>query len=120
MATSRQVGFNAEDQALAFLLNQQLILLQRNFSCRHGEIDLIMRDRDHIVFIEVRFRKNQSHGDGATSVESRKMAKLVKTATYYLVSNNLYDKIPCRFDVVSMGMMHNKPDINWIKDAFTA
>src|SRR5690348_17857614 len=91
-------GREGEHYAEAYLQNQGLVLVERNYRCRFGEIDLIMREEDVVVFIEVRMRASQVFGGAASSITISKQGKLVRTARYYLAS--LKSVPPCRFDVV--------------------
>lgn len=113
-------GINAENLACCYLQEQGLRLEQRNFHTKLGEIDLIMSDKDYIVFIEVRFRKHDRFGSGAESVTYNKQQKIIKTAAYYLQSRRDH-RSKCRFDVISIsgGKIHPQK-IEWIKDAFSA
>lgn len=113
---TQKIGTEAEDIALNYLFLQGLKLIDRNFNCQQGEIDLIMQDQDQYVFIEVRYRKNPYYGDPLESVTSSKKAKIIKAATIYLLQQELYDKVVCRFDVISV--VANQSKISWIKDAF--
>ncbi|MFA6301848.1 MAG: YraN family protein [Legionella sp.] len=113
-----EVGRNAEEQALAYLAKHGLKLVQRNYYCRMGEVDLIMRDGDYLVFIEVRSRSNQYYGDGAVSITRSKQQKIMKTALHYVQSHRLQDKVPLRFDVLSVDGATG--GLNWIKNAFGA
>lgn len=110
------LGAEAENHALLFLKQQGLSLLERNYSCKQGEIDLIMRDKNNVVFVEVRYRDNPDHGDPLESITRSKQAKVIKAATMYLLKNSLYDKVACRFDVATLSSMSSK--VHWIKDAF--
>ena len=110
-------GALAEQLAAQYLQQQGLKLLQLNYSCRFGEIDLIMQDGDTHVFAEVRMRSGSTFGGAAASIDRRKQAKLIRTAQHYLAK--LQRIPPCRFDAILM----QAPDINkivWIKNAFTA
>jgi putative endonuclease len=109
----RRAGTAAEDLALAFLQSQGLGLKARNFSCRLGEIDLVMNDRDTIVFVEVRQRSTDAFGGAAESITARKRDKLVATARFYLA--RLRDLPPCRFDAV---LVDGQGHVQWIRDAF--
>ena len=113
---SQKIGFLAEDQACNYLTSQGLRLVARNYSCRLGEIDLIMRDKEDLVFVEVRARASVAFGGSLASVTKSKQQKLIKTALLYLQINKLHDKQPFRFDV--MGMEGNPPNMAWIKNAF--
>ena len=119
----RQTGARWEKTAESFLRSHGLKLLQRNFSSRFGEIDLIMRQGDALVFVEVRFRKHVQYGTGAESVDYRKQQKLLKCAEYFLQRNTKYNQYPCRIDVVSIGLKKpnatedSTPTIDWIPNA---
>ena len=111
-----QSGQQAENIALEYLNRHNLRLVQKNFHSRFGEIDLIMRERSSLVFVEVRARASRSFGGAAASVSQDKQQKLIKTATNYLLSKNSYDKQPIRFDVVAIEGVELQ--IEWIKNAF--
>lgn len=113
--TSKEIGNSAEKLALNYLQSQGLKLITRNFSCKHGEIDLIMQHNKNLVFIEVRYRKHSQYGTGADSVDYRKQQKILKSAEYFLQSNPKYNQLPCRIDVISLGS--DKANINWITNA---
>lgn len=113
------VGEQAEDHALAYLQAQGLALVERNYRCRGGEIDLIMRDGDKLVFVEVRYRAdNQRFGGALASVGTRKQARLIIAASHYLMAKRI-DR-PTRFDVAAVSSGQGKLAIQWIKDAFQA
>ena len=113
-ANAIQVGFEAETQALTFLKSKHLSFIERNFRCKQGEIDLIMQDNDSLVFVEVRKRSHLEYGSGLDSVTHPKQQRLVRAATVYLLEQNLYEKVPCRFDVVSVDKDN---EMTWIKNA---
>ena len=115
---TRQVGENWERATESFLRQRGLITLTRNFYSRFGEIDLIMKDQESVVFVEVRFRENKQYGSGADSVTVAKQRKLSRAALYFLYRNPDYSQVPCRFDVVSITGKGGEPSINWIKNAF--
>lgn len=103
-----------EDLALAYLKARGLILLERNFRCRVGEIDLVMRDGASIVFVEVRLRSAGAYASAAESIDVRKQKRIVATAGFYLAGR---PEVPCRFDCVLLE--HARSDsIHWIKSAF--
>ena len=110
-------GHWAEDQALAYLQAQGLRLLSRNFRCRLGEIDLVMADGREIVFVEVRFRRTATFGEGFETVTPAKQRKLLGAARAY-IARHAFDNTPCRFDVVSVSQRNCAPDLLWLKDAF--
>lgn len=114
----KQIGMDAERRAEAWLTTQGLTLLQRNAQCRLGEIDLIMRDHDQIVFVEVRTRGRAGFGGAAASVDWRKQQKLIRAARFMLSRNPHWNNVPCRFDVLAYeGDSETTPPV-WYKDAF--
>lgn len=117
--TSQQrLGQTAEQAACNFLAAQGLQVLERNFLCKLGEIDLICQDQNSLVFVEVRFRKNARFGGAAASVTPAKQRKLQRAAQVYL--QRLRQEPPCRFDIVAMTLNQQAELIceNWIKNAF--
>ncbi len=108
-------GTAAERVAATFLKSHGLKLLETNYRCRFGEIDLILRDGDMLVFAEVRLRTSSNFGGAAASITAQKREKLLKAARHYLSSSK---KTPrCRFDAVLLNGMSER-DIQWIKNAF--
>lgn len=114
-----------ETAAKQYLVKHGMKPLTNNYRCRAGEIDLVMCDADTLVFIEVRFRKNQLFGGGAASVIPAKQRKLIRAARHYLHANRYTGD--CRFDVVDVTYaQHNATSsgadtalqFNWIKNAF--
>lgn len=106
-------GVEAEDAALRFLTRQGLRLQQRNYVCRMGEIDLIMRDGATLVFVEVRMRRSHTFGSAAESITPRKRSRLAAAARHYLAS--AHEMPACRFDAV---LIDGNGNPEWIKDAF--
>lgn len=113
--TTQEIGELAEIAALKFLEKKGMILQKKNYNCKVGEIDLIMKDADYYVFVEVRMRKHQSYGSGLDSVIPQKQNRIHRAATHYLMTNNLIDKADCRFDIISIDKFDN---IHWIDNAF--
>lgn len=114
---SRESGFAAEQRALDHLTHHGLKLIETNYRSRFGEIDLILRDGDVLVFTEVRMRSSNDFGGAAASITGAKQAKLIKTAHHYLAQ---FTRPPaCRFDAVLLGATHDGA-IEWIKNAFSA
>lgn len=115
MSSTENKGGDAEQQAAIFLQQQQLTLLEKNYRCRFGEIDLIMQDGDTVVFVEVRMRINQHFGGAAASITPAKQLKLTRAARHYLATHD--DDFPCRFDAILIsGEREN--EIEWIQNAF--
>lgn len=110
-------GREAEQMAQRYLENQGLHFVTRNFRCTRGEIDLIMRHGDSLVFVEVRARRNDHFGSGADSVDARKQAKLNAAASIYLQQHPQANGA-CRFDVVAISFASDPPQLDWIPDAF--
>ncbi|MCP0914873.1 MULTISPECIES: YraN family protein [Legionella] len=113
---SQEIGFAAEAHTRRYLHQQGLQWITSNYRCRFGEIDLIMRDEEYLVFIEVRARSGNAFGGAAASVTYSKKQKIIKTASFYLAANKLQDKQAVRFDLVSLEGMPAK--LTWIKNAF--
>jgi putative endonuclease len=115
---ARESGEGGERRAERFLRRQGLRTVSRNWHCRQGEIDLIMRDGETLVFVEVRLRTPHGFGDGADSVDAFKQQRLAQAASLYLARHRAWEDRPCRFDVVSIE--GDTDTIGWIRDAFEA
>jgi len=113
-------GLYYEKLAFHYLKKQGLKFILNNYYCRLGEIDLVMSDKDCIVFIEVRYRKNADFGRGLDTINKYKQKKLIKTAQFYLIQEGLYEKVSTSFDVISISGSNFKPKLSWIKNAFEA
>lgn len=113
----QQAGQAGEDAALQHLQAAGLKLIERNYHCRWGEVDLIMQETDCIVFVEVRFRTHQGFGGGATSVDARKQAKLQKTALHYLQQKHANARQAARIDVVAVQPNGDSYHCDWIPNA---
>ena len=113
--TAKQVAGQAgEDAALEHLRKSGLRLVERNFRCKAGEIDLIMQDGSALVFVEVRKRSNPHFGGAAASVTWQKQRRLIRAAQFYLL--RFRDPPPCRFYVVAL----EAGQINWLRNAIEA
>ncbi len=110
-------GRQAEELAARYLQRQGLRLLCRNYRCKTGELDLIMRDRDALVFVEVRYRRTPRFGSATETVDWRKQQRLIRTAWHYLAQHGSRNP-PCRFDIVGIGPVGGRLSFDWIKDAF--
>lgn len=111
-------GRDAEDLALDYLTRRGLTLVARNFRCRRGELDLVLRDGDTVVVAEIRCRTDNTFGTPAESVDARKQARLVATTLVFLQGRPELAAAPLRFDVVSVSGRDRR--IEWIRDAFRA
>ena len=107
-------GRLAEALVADYLQARGLRLIERNYNCRLGEIDLILADGPTLVFAEVRLRRNRDYGGAAASITAAKRQRILKAARHYLSGR---PERPCRFDVILLDALD--PDrIEWIKDAF--
>ena len=113
--TAKQVqGQVGEDDALRYLAQNGLTMVERNFRCKGGEIDLVMQQQAMLVFVEVRKRTGNRHGGAAASVTASKQARLILAAQIYL---QRYKNPPaCRFDVVAI----DGTVLTWLKNAIEA
>ncbi|MGE4406591.1 YraN family protein [Pseudomonas sp.] len=118
MSDSQSSGRSAEALALNHLARQGLRLLERNWSCRSGELDLVMLDGDTVVFVEVRYRRHAAWGGALESVDARKQQKLIKAAQLFLQKESRWASSPCRFDVVAIATHGQSQNLNWIRNAF--
>ncbi|MEW8624344.1 MAG: YraN family protein [Candidatus Thiodiazotropha sp.] len=109
-----QQGEAAEQQAVDYLSRRGLKLVTRNFRCKVGEIDLIMREKRTLVFIEVRYRQTDDYGSALESITPSKQRKLLAAANFYLQKYRVDQ--PCRFDVVAINGSGNSRT-TWLKDA---
>lgn len=112
--SARSRGQAGEARALAHLERAGLVCVGRNFNARGGEIDLIMREGDTLVFVEVRQRSNARFGSALDSITAAKRGRIVRAALQYL---QRHGDQPCRFDVVGLDADGR---IEWIPDAFRA
>ena len=124
-----QKGQYAENIALKYLQEQGLEIIERNFSCKCGEIDLIMHDNTFLIFIEVRYRKRLQFGHPLETITYTKQKKIIKTIQYFLMKHPNYHQFPCRIDAMAIySELYNKNNsvdhiqdeglkIEWIKDA---
>jgi putative endonuclease len=115
MQTDKQMqGGACEQRALRYLKQQGLQLVESNFNCKVGEIDLIMRDGDSLVFVEVRQRADREHGGAAASITPAKQRRIIRAAQFYLLRHQPLP--PCRIDVVAIDGV----ELNWIRNAIEA
>jgi putative endonuclease len=116
-----KTGKTAEDLAYIFLSNEGLKPLKRNYLCSAGELDLIMKDGEVIVFIEVRARSSNKFVDAIETIDERKKSHIIRASEHFLQKHRLTNSRICRFDVILFS--GGFPDINnivWIKAAFEA
>lgn len=111
-------GRLAENIAARFLEKRGLHVLTRNYRCRGGEIDLIVRDGKTLVFVEVRLRSNPAYGGAGASITLGKQRRIILAARHYLVEHAAGD-VDCRFDCVLLTTTSEK-DLDWLRNAFSA
>lgn len=119
MKTIQQIkGKKAEVIALNYLKKAGLKIIQKNFLCKFGEIDLIMKDHQTIVFIEVRYRQSTHFGTGAETVRKQKQNRIIHAANIFVKTKKWTQNKSYRFDIVELSGELNNPHIRWIKSAF--
>lgn len=115
MTDRASLGRQAEECALQLLIRQGMQLQARNWHCRNGELDLVMRDGDTLVFVEVRYRSHSGFGGAAASIDRRKRQRISRAALHYLQQHPADAQRACRFDVVALDGNHPP---QWIRQAF--
>ena len=112
----RSIGTKYEEVAAKYLTDSGYRILEKNFYSHHGEIDLVAMDKDTLVFIEVKYRKNSKFGYPWEAVDLRKQRRIQYGAAYYMRSHHISPQTKCRFDVVSV----TGHEIQLYKNAFIA
>ena len=112
------IGRSGEQSAERFLSAKGLRLVARNHRCVQGEIDLVMRDGDTLVFIEVRQRKNVDYGSPLETVSAAKQRKLITAAQHFVASQKISSRQALRFDVIGIVSNGSDETIEWIQNAF--
>ena len=113
----KELGARGELLAEKELKRRGFKILERNYNCRVGEIDLVARERDTTVFVEVKTRTSREFGSGLDAITPRKRHKLVRVAQFYLSANGLLDT-PARIDVVAVDLSGRKPAVELVRGAF--
>lgn len=109
-----EIGAQYEEKAARYLEAQGYRIVERNYRCKLGEIDLIARDGTYLVFVEVKYRTDAHSGYGFDSVDVRKQRRITRAASWYLYEKQIREGQPCRFDVVSfLG-----DEVTLLRDAF--
>lgn len=118
---SRELGIWGEAQAEKYLRRKGYFVIERNFSCRQGEIDIIAKKAGYLAFVEVKMRKNADFGAAMEFVTPAKQRRIISTAQLWLLKNP--SDLQPRFDVIEiyapMGEKTRKPEITHIEDAFS-
>lgn len=108
------LGIKGEDEAVKYLEKEGYRIIERNFSCRQGEIDIIALDEPYIVFVEIKARTSREYGLPSEAVTSRKIKHLIKAIQYYLYKRNL-ERENIRIDVIEVYVKADKYEINHLK-----
>ncbi len=111
---TRQIGKQYEITAAEYLKEKGYEILEMNFRCRLGEIDIVAKDGDCLVFTEVKFRQSFTSGDPLESVDIKKQRKISSVALFYLLQKGLPQDSPCRFDVIGV----TPEEIQHVEQAF--
>lgn len=111
---NRKVGTDWEEKASAYLESLGMQILERNFRCRIGEIDLIGRHRGYLVFVEVKYRSGPGKGNAAEAVDYRKQRQICRVADFYRLRHGLGEDTPVRYDVVAV----TGERMEWVENAF--
>jgi len=119
-SSKRDLGDALEKQTVDYLKQRAVTILECNYLCKMGEIDIIAQDKQDLVFIEVRYRKNDHYGGALASVNIKKQRRLIRTASHYMQKCQNTNKTASRFDVIAISGNLNQLEFNWIKAAFLA
>jgi putative endonuclease len=111
---ARATGAAAEELAARFLEGQGLAIVARNYRCHAGEIDLVARDGDTLVFVEVRLRSSDAFGGAGASIDAAKQRRILRATRHYLAGRR---EQPCRCDAVLLDRL-DPARVEWIRDAF--
>jgi len=113
----KELGKKGEEIALRFLKKKGYKIIERNYVCKLGEMDIIAREKDTLVFVEVKTRTSMAFGPPQLAVNSTKQMQLSKVALYFLKEKHL-EEVKARFDVVAVLLRPRGDEIELIKDAF--
>lgn len=117
MSKNREIGITGENLACNFLLDKGYFILERNFRTKSGEIDIIARNNNIIIFVEVKTRSNNNYGFPYESVNYRKQQKIIRVAQNYINFKRLHDN-QFRFDIIEVFFKMGNNKINHIRNAF--
>ncbi|GGA83347.1 UPF0102 protein [Neiella marina] len=115
----KKTGDHYEQLALDYLRRQGLSLVTQHFRKGHWEIDLIMREQDTLVFVEVKYRSQKGYGGAEYALSQAQISRLRRTAQYFLQTQQLKEhQTACRFDLLAVDGQGNEQQISWLKNAF--
>jgi putative endonuclease len=112
----REIGTEQETIAAKYLEKNGYVILEQNYRCRYGELDIVASKNDMLVIVEVKFRNSAGCGDPAEAVDARKQKKICRVTLDYLMRHPWYHEKPCRFDVIAI---YGDGQISHIEDAFS-
>ncbi|MDD7114657.1 MAG: YraN family protein [Anaerobutyricum sp.] len=115
MDIRKQAGQKGETVAASFLEKEGVRILMRNFRCKFGEIDLIAKDKEYFLVVEVKMRSGTKQGLGCEAVDRRKQRKICRTYDYFRMKYQISEYVSVRFDVVEVDQ---EDHCHWIKNAF--
>lgn len=98
----RKVGAEYEKLAVSYLIDNDYVIIETNFYCNSGEIDIIAQDKNYLVFIEVKYRKNNLLGEATYAVSKAKQKTIIRVANFYIYKKHLKLNLPYRFDVIAI------------------
>lgn len=117
--TTKAKGDLTEQFAQLYLAEQGLTPVDKNVHCRQGEIDLVMKDQEIYVFIEVKYRKNAAFGGAISAIPLSKQKKIKHSISFYLNQSGLNEHdTPCRIDIIALEGDITNPQVTWLKNAF--
>ncbi len=112
--STRTLGARKEEAAVSWLRKRGVRIIERNFRCKQGEIDIIGRDGEYLVFFEVKYRKNAAAGSASEAVGTGKQKKIRKVSDFYRMIHGYPLDTPVRFDVIAI----DGAQLEWIRNAF--
>ena len=110
------IGKKYEEAAVLFLEKQGFLVIERNFRCRQGEIDIIGFHENCLVFVEVKYRRNHNRGSAEEAVGLNKQKRICRTSDYFRIRHKKYQAMQVRYDVVAL--TENEKNIKWYRNAF--
>jgi len=117
IASSKAQGNKGEQIAMRHLKRIGFQIVEMNYRFGHGEIDIVAKDDNTLVFCEVKMRKSNEYGDPEYAITPKKQQQIRKVAQGYLYEHEIKEQ-ECRFDVVAIRMVRGVPEINYIRNAF--
>ncbi len=110
----RSIGNITEARASEYLEAQGCTILERNYRCKLGELDIVAKDGDELVFVEVKYRRSERYGLPEQAVNRTKQANMRRVASWYLAEHRLSEDMPMRFDVIAI----DSEELRWYRNAF--